>query len=73
MGKGLVVVLRRPDSPFDSARFPLRGLDDGASYRVTDLDARTHLTCPGHELLNAGLETPIKTRPGSALFLLERQ
>jgi alpha-galactosidase len=73
VGKGLVVVLRRPDSPFETARFPLRGLDEGASYRITNLDARTQVTCPGHELLQAGLEVPIKTRPGSALFLLERQ
>jgi alpha-galactosidase len=72
-GKGLVVVLRRPDSPFESARFPLRGLDEGASYRITNLDAKTQVTCSGHDLLQAGLEVAIKTRPGSALLLLERQ
>ena len=72
-GKGLVVVLRRPDSPFESARFPLRGLDEGASYRITNLDAKTQVTCPGHELLKAGLEVAIKARPGSALLRFERE
>ena len=27
LGEGLVVALRRPESPYESARFPLRGLE----------------------------------------------
>jgi len=73
LGKGLVVALRRPQSPYESARFPLRGLDEGAAYKVTNLDTQTHVTRPGRELLRGGLETRVDSQPGSALLLYERQ
>lgn len=73
LGKGLVVALRRPQSPYESARFPLRGLDERAAYKVTNLDTQTHVTRPGKDLLRAGLETRGDSQPGSALLLYERQ
>src|ERR1035437_9721743 len=72
-GKGLVVALRRPDSPYVSARLVLHGLDAGASYRVTNLDNKQQVTCSGSALTRDGLEVVLPTKPGSALLLYERQ
>jgi alpha-galactosidase len=72
-GRGLVVALRRPGSPFESARFPLRGLDRGASYRITNLDTQEQQTRSGQELAQAGLEVAIRARPGSTMLVLERE
>ncbi len=72
-GKGLVVALRRPDSPYHTARFSLHGLDPRASYRITDLDTRQQVTRPGSELTREGLEVVIPRKPGSALLVYERQ
>ncbi len=73
LGKGMVVVLRRPGSPYETARFPLRGLDERASYRVANLDAHQERSCPAAELLGAGLEVTLKDKPGSALLLYEKR
>ena len=72
-GKSLVVALRRPQSPFESARFPLRGLEPHGSYRVTHLDTQEQVSRSGQELAEGGLEVVLRARPGSALLLVERQ
>ncbi|MBI5388167.1 MAG: alpha-galactosidase [Verrucomicrobia bacterium] len=71
--RGLVVALRRPESPYESARLPLYGLDERATYRITDLDTQVQHTRTGKELLEEGLAVSLKARPGSALLLYERQ
>jgi alpha-galactosidase len=72
-GKGLVVALRRPDSPYLSARFVLHGLDARASYRVTNLDSKQQVAHSGSALTHDGLEVVLPNKPGSALLLYERQ
>ena len=72
-GKGLVVALRRPGSPYQSARFGLHGLDASASYRITNLDSKQQVTLSGSELTRNGLEVVLPTKPGSALLVYERQ
>ncbi|MCB1126315.1 MAG: alpha-galactosidase, partial [Verrucomicrobiae bacterium] len=62
---GLVVGLRRPDSPYESARFPLRGLDPEATYQLTDLDTGGEWTLTGAALVKHGLEVVVRDRPGS--------
>ena len=69
LGKGLVVVLRRPQSPYESARLPLRGLDPQAKYKITDVDTGQERTQAGAGLLRDGLEIQLDRRPGSALLL----
>ena len=71
--RGLVVALRRPESPYQSARFPLRGLDEQASYRLTNLDTRQQSAQTGPQLLQSGLALELKNAAGSALVLYERQ
>lgn len=72
-GQGLVVALRRPQSPYEAARFPLRGLAEQATYRVTNLDTGAQTTQAGKALLRDGLEVQVETQPGSVLLLYERQ
>lgn len=73
LGQGLVVTLRRPDSPYQSARFPLRGLDEAATYQITNLDTGEKCVLTGKDLRAGGLEVVIPARPGSALLLYQRQ
>lgn len=72
-GRGLVVALRRPDSPYDRARLNLRELDGGATYKVTDLDTGTSSVVRGTVLMEAGLEVALSRKPGSALITYERE
>ncbi len=71
--KGIVIVLRRPESPYESARFALRGLDSEASYCITNLDTQAQFTATGKQLLEQGIECSLPQRPSSALLLFERQ
>ncbi|HEV2210393.1 MAG TPA: alpha-galactosidase [Verrucomicrobiae bacterium] len=70
--RGLVVALRRPESPYETARLPLRGLEKRAYYRVVNLDTHEQQVLAGSVLGEAGLEVRIGQRPGSALVVYER-
>jgi alpha-galactosidase len=72
-GCGLVVALRRPDSPYEMARLPLRGIEPGAAYEVTNLDTKAVLTVRGDELGHRGLPVTIVGKPGSALLGYRRR
>jgi alpha-galactosidase len=72
-GRGVVVALRRPESPYETARFPLRGLNGSRSYRVTNLDTGVNAVVPGEQLIAGGLEIALPGQPGSALLLYEAQ
>ncbi len=73
MGRGMVVALRRPESPYETARFPLRGLDAKAKYRVTSLDLGPQPALSGDELLGQGLEVRVPARPGSVLMVYRKE
>jgi alpha-galactosidase len=73
LGQGLIVVLRRPDSPYESARLVLRGLDEQAAYQISNLDTGEQITRPGKELLREGISIPLKSKPDSALLTYERK
>jgi alpha-galactosidase len=70
--RGMLVVLRRPSSPYESARFGLKGLDAEASYKVRDLDTGAERRLTGAELSQTGLEVRVNERPGSALVVYEK-
>jgi alpha-galactosidase len=71
-GDGMVLVLRRPGSPYESARLQLRALDENASYRVTNLDTHEQATHTAKDLLHDGLRTTFDSAPGSKIFVYER-
>jgi alpha-galactosidase len=72
-GRGMIVVLRRPESPYESARFNLRALEPQIDYRVTNLDTGEETDRSGRELAETGLEVRLQKRPSSALILYERK
>jgi alpha-galactosidase len=71
-GDGMVEVFRRPGSPFEAARFQLRGLQPGAQYTLTNLDATGSRELTGRELMDAGLPVVIKAKPGAAVITYKR-
>jgi alpha-galactosidase len=72
-GEGLVQAFRRPESPFEAARFKLRGLDAKASYVVKDLDQTTEATMSGAALMESGIPVTVKQCPGAALVTYRRR
>jgi len=66
---GMVQAFRRPDSPFEAARFGLRGLDAGARYLVNDGSTDTE---QDGRTLEAGLRIVIADRPGAVIVRYRR-
>jgi hypothetical protein len=67
-GAGVIQAFRRADSYYDSARFPLHGLEPQTAYTVTDLDTTSTVEMTGRELSECGLSVVISERPGSAVI-----
>jgi alpha-galactosidase len=72
-GTGFVQAFRRPESPYETARFRLRGLDAEAAYLVRDVDAAADTVRGGAELMEQGLAVTLPERPAAALLLYRRQ
>jgi len=72
LGRGMVQVFRRADSPYETARFRLRGLDPEARYRVSDLDAPGSTEMAGRDLRERGLEVAIPAKPRAVMMTYQR-
>jgi hypothetical protein len=69
LGEGMVQVFRRKDSPFETARFRLRGLEPEADYEVTDLDRPDeHTTMTGRELMETGAAITMREQPQAVIM-----
>jgi len=67
-GEGMVQAFRRERSAYESARFPLRGLEADAKYQVRDLDsAGDGDSFTGQELMTRGVRVEIRAQPGAAV------
>lgn len=71
--RGAVQAFRREESPYESARFRLRGLDPEASYVLRDLDSAGTTRASGRELIERGLLVVARERPAAAIVLYERE
>ncbi len=71
-GQGMIQAFRRADSPFESARFRLRGLQPGASYIVKDPDSGNESRYLGSDLIDPGLPVSIRNRPSVAILVYHR-
>jgi alpha-galactosidase len=72
-GEGLVQAFRRADSPYEVARFKLRGLEADARYRVTDLDRpEASPVFAGRELMERGLPVTLANQRSSGLLTYRR-
>jgi alpha-galactosidase len=67
-GGGVIQAFRRPDSPYEAARFRLRGLDPAAEYTITNLDENKPVKLSGRQLLDKGLLVAIPDKPGVAII-----
>jgi alpha-galactosidase len=72
LGEGLVVVLKRAESPYSAARLRLREVEAGARYRVESLDGGPARMAAGKELIEQGLEVTLAKRPDTALIRYSR-
>lgn len=72
VGEGMVQAFRRLGSPYETARFRLRGLDANARYTLNDLDSHTDSTATGAELMNQGLELILKEQPAAAIVVYQK-
>jgi len=72
LGEGLVVVLKRPQSPYQSVRLILKALDRDAEYRLFHLDRKKEIQHRGSELLDRGLEIILEKNPDSELIIYRK-
>jgi alpha-galactosidase len=71
-GEGMVQVFRRAESPYESARFVLRGLEADAQYTLTDLDSGQMQQLAGRQLSQEGLLVTLPKRPQAAVIRYEK-
>ncbi len=72
-GQGMVQVFRRQESVYESARFPLQGLEPDVRYRVIRLDRPdVQPEFSGRELTEQGLPVTIPDRPGAVVLVYAR-
>jgi hypothetical protein len=63
-GAGMVQIFRRDKSPYELARFLLRGLNAQRRYRLKRLYAGQTMETSGRQLLERGLPVTIDDQPG---------
>jgi alpha-galactosidase len=72
-GEGLVQAFRREESPYELARFKLRGLEADADYAVTNLDRpQAPFRLSGREAIDPGLPVTLHEQRSSALLIYRR-
>ncbi len=71
-GEGMVQAFRREESPYESVRLKLHGLDPNAVYTLTNFDAAGTTEMTGSELLHGGLPIAIKEQPGAAVITYKK-
>jgi alpha-galactosidase len=69
---GMVQVFRRTDSPFETARLPLRGLNPKAHYVVTNPDTGIKSAFTGADLIGKGVPVSISAKPGAVLLIYKK-
>jgi alpha-galactosidase len=67
-----VQAFRRDDSPYETARFRLRGLDPQAVYRLKDFDRTEAMDARGKDLMETGLVVGLPQRRSSCIIRYER-
>lgn len=69
--RGMVQAFRRPESPFETARFSLHALESSARYRISGVDAEP-VEANGTELMNEGLPVTLTDRPAARIIFYEQ-
>lgn len=72
LGEGIVIALRRPNSPFTTMVPQLKGLDFDATYEFKSADDGDSITAKGTDLMQNGFQIEINEKPGSALYIYKK-
>jgi len=70
--EGFVEIFRRSASPYETARFKLKGLDPNGRYIVVNLDTASTSDFSGKDLIEQGLPIELKQKPDSALLTYKK-
>lgn len=74
VGEGMVQAFRREGSPYEVARFNLCGLEESATYIVTNQDLPEEpYEVSGGALMKQGLKIALETQPSAALISYKRK
>jgi len=71
-GEGMIQAFRRDRSVYETARFPLRGIDAQADYEVRSVDEPKAKVVSGKNLLEHGAMVTIGERPGAVVVVYRR-
>ncbi len=69
---GVVQIFRRENSPYETARFGLFGVDRSVNYIFTDADDQTETTISGAELAEKGFCVALKEKRSSKLYFYKK-
>ena len=72
-GEGLIVIIRRPSSPYAQAVFPLHALEEQGQYEFTNVKSGEKWTTTGKDLSAKGLSVRLLMQPDSALVCYRRR
>jgi alpha-galactosidase len=72
LGEGVIQAFRRPNSPIEACRFPLKSLDSKAQYEVHDLDSSTSSVLSGKQLMEDGLAVSMLARPSAVIITYKK-
>lgn len=67
-GDGMVQAFRRHNSPYETSRFYLRGLDSKENYKLSDVDGGKSGQYTGRELMDEGLAVRIPDKPNAVVL-----
>lgn len=70
LGSGVVQAFRRPNSPFQVAKFPLKSLDAEATYQIANVDSPGEtITLTGKQLMETGVEIRMDAAPAATILI----
>jgi alpha-galactosidase len=72
-GEGMIQAFRRAQSPYESIRVKLHGLEPGAVYTLTNLDVPGATEISGRELLEKGLSIGMNAQPSSTVIIYKKK
>jgi alpha-galactosidase len=72
MGEGIVQAFRRDESPYETARFRLRGLEPETLYRLKDFDQAQIREARGQDLMENGLLIRLPQRRSACIIRYRR-
>lgn len=71
-GTGVIQAFRRAESPYESARFKLQGLEPEATYSVRNVDEPKPVQMTGKAMMEDGLTIGVTEKPGAVVIIYSK-